>query len=199
VVGGRRYSFDEALSRRLKELEFTLETHHDAIAAEAQRWLADIERAAAEQLEALEASAADKTAELQWVGAEQRRTLEQAAESRGFDLDEPARQGLATTESDEVPERRIENLREAVQAQMALLEELTSLHAAAAELENARAVAVDALRRSMEALGRDVLAALKQARAADRGTTGAARTVVEAGAGAPPVHWSAPPDTPLGS
>lgn len=67
MVGGRRYSFDEALGRRLKELEAALENHHDAIAAEAQRWLADIERAAMEQLEVLEAAAADKSAELQWV------------------------------------------------------------------------------------------------------------------------------------
>jgi hypothetical protein len=192
VVGGRRYSFDEALSRRLKELEATLENHHEAIAAEAQRWLADIERAAIEQLEVLEASAADKAAELQWVGAEQRRALDQAARARPAELDEP----VATTGSDEAPDRRIEDLRETVQAQKALLEELTSLHAAASELENARAVTVDALRRSMDALGRDVLAALEQARAVDRTAADAPSTRVGDDVDAPPVHWSAPPDAP---
>jgi hypothetical protein len=194
VVGGRRYSFDEALGRRLKELEAALENHHDAIAAEAQRWLADIERTAAEQLEVLEASAADKTADLQWVAAEQRRALEQAAGSRRVERDEPARPGLAATASPE----RIEAVRETVQAQMALLEELMSLHAAASELESARAMTVEALRSRVEALGRDVLAALDQAHAADPATPTAPPTQVEGAVDAPPVHWSAPPDAPLG-
>jgi hypothetical protein len=197
VVGGRRYSFDEALSRRLKELEATLENHHDAIAAEAQRWQADIERAAIEQLEVLEATAADKSAELRWVAAEQRRALEQAAGSRRAEPDESTRPGFAIAGSGEASGRRIGDLREAVQAQMALLAELTSLHAAASELENARAVAVDTLRRSVEALGRDVLAVLQQARARDRATTDAPSTRVGQGVDAPPVHWSAPPDAPL--
>ncbi|HKA93995.1 MAG TPA: hypothetical protein VKE97_09335 [Acidimicrobiia bacterium] len=186
MVGGRRYTFDEALSRRLKELEATLEDHHDAIAAEAQRWLADIERAAIDQLEVLEASAADKRAELQQVAADQRRALEQAAGSQRAGYDEGARHRLPTTASGTAPDRRIEDLREALDEQTALLEELQRLHAAASELENARAVTVDALRRSLDSLGRDVLAALRQTPAGDRVPTDV-----------PPVHWNAPPDAPL--
>ena len=197
MVGGRRYSFDEALNRRLKELEATLESHHDAIAADAQRWLADIERAATLQLEVLEASVADKTAELQWVAAEQRRALDQAAGALSVEVVDLARPGLSATKSDAAGDRRIEDFREAVRAQMALLEELTSLHAAASELENARAVTVDALRRSMEALGRDILAAVVQARAVEREDAAGPARDIEHEARSRPVYWSAPPEDGL--
>ena len=152
MVGGRRYSFDDAMVRRLKELESTLDDHRQAIEREAQQWMAQIERAAIEQRKELEAFAADKIA-----------ALEEAAR----------RQTLAASASG----ARIGDLREAVHAQMALLDELASLHATASELDHARALTIEALRRGLEALGRDALAARQ--------------------AEPPTVHWRAPPDEPL--
>jgi len=196
VVGGRRYTFDEALSRRLKELEATLDTHQDAIAVEAQRWLTDIERAARELLDVLAASAADKTAEIRREAAEQRWALDREVSARLAQLDQAAGPRFGSTVSDNAPKDRIEDFREAVQAHMALLEDLTRLDAAASELENARAAAVDALRRSMEALGRDVVAALEDG-PVDPATAASLPVQVRDGAASPAIHWSAPPGEPL--
>jgi hypothetical protein len=166
VVGGRRYSFDDALVRRLKELEARLDDHREQIARESQRWTARIERAAIEQRKSLEAFAGDKVTE-----------LERAA----------TREAFAATASGNTTAARMDDLREGLRAQTALLDELASLHAAASELDHARALTVDALRRGMDALGRDVLAAVEQPHAVDRHDEGQP----------PAVHWSAPPDEPL--
>lgn len=166
MVGGRRYSFDDALVRRLEELESTLGDHREAIAREAQQWMAQIERAAIEQRHMLEALATDKLAE----------------------LDDATRQRTSAAHaSEDATGARMENLREALRAQTALLDELGSLHATASELDHARSLTIDALRRGMETLARDVLDAVEQARVVQR----------QDEAQPPSVHWSAPPDEPL--
>jgi hypothetical protein len=138
--------------RRLKELESTLDDHREAIEREARQWVAQIERAAIEQREVLEAFATDKVAR-----------LEEAAR----------RQTFAATASGP----RMGDLQDAVRAQVALLDQLVSLQATASELDRARALTIEALRRGLEALGRDFLAALRTEPL--------------------PVHWRAPPDEPL--
>jgi hypothetical protein len=196
VVGGRRYSFEDAVIRRLKELEGTLEGHREVLASETQRWLEEIDRAAIERLEALEASAADKTAEIQWVAAEQREGLEQAAGARFAELVEAAGR-FATGPINNATDQLIEDLRHAARAQMDLLDELRSLDEAASQLESARARTTHALRRSTEALVRDVGAALEQPGSVDWSTAATTEARVEDELTPPPIHWSVAPDNPL--
>ena len=197
MVGGRRYSFEDAVIRRLKELEGTLEGHREALASETQRWLEEIDRAAIERLEVLEASAADKTAEIQWVAAEQREGLEQAAGARFAELREAAGRRLATGPINKATDQRIEDLRQAVRAQMDLLDELRSLDEAASQLESARARTTDALRRSTEALVSGVGAALEPPGSVDWSTAATNAARVEDERMPPPIHWSPAPDNPL--
>ena len=64
------------MRQRVREFEAALEEDRQAIARDTQRRLADIERAAIEELETIESAAADKTAEIHWVTAEQREAVE---------------------------------------------------------------------------------------------------------------------------
>lgn len=94
MVSGGRSSFDDAIRQRIGALE----QQRQLIAREAQRRLAEFERAAIEEREMLEHAAADKTAEIHWVVAEQRGALDRTAAARSAELERAAREERAAFE-----------------------------------------------------------------------------------------------------
>lgn len=132
------------MRQRVREFEAALEQHRQAIARDTQRRLADIERAAIEELETLESAAADKTAEIHWVTADQREALDQAAATRLAELERAAIEERAAFE--ELASERLVGLEHALQAQFQALrdelvdEALRIQHDAVERIDQARSL-----------------------------------------------------------
>jgi hypothetical protein len=132
MAEGRRYSFDDAIRRRVRDFESALDQQRQAIEREIERRLADIERTAIEELRGLESAAADKTAQIHWVAAEQRHALGAEAEARSADLERTARVQQAafeeaasskTTELDHLGSDRIQAVMDAATDALEKLEQ----------------------------------------------------------------------------
>ena len=67
---GRRYSFEDAMARRARELEEALELQRRVIRSEGQQQIADIQRVGTEARTGLDHAAAERTTEIHWVTSE---------------------------------------------------------------------------------------------------------------------------------
>ncbi|HEY4397176.1 MAG TPA: hypothetical protein VGO28_05845 [Acidimicrobiia bacterium] len=111
MAEGRRYSFNDAMNRRARELEDELELQHHGIKTEARRQIADIQRAGTEarsgldhaaertngihwerngHREAPDKTAGEHSAELERTGEQQKSALDAAMHANATELDDIA-------------------------------------------------------------------------------------------------------------
>jgi hypothetical protein len=72
---GRRYSFEDAINRRARELEQALEVQREVIRTEGQQQIADIQRVSTEARAGLDHAAAERTTAIHWGASEHREEL----------------------------------------------------------------------------------------------------------------------------
>jgi hypothetical protein len=89
---GRRYSFEDAMARRARELEEALELQRQVIQTEGRQQIADIQRVSTEARTGLDHAAAERTTEIHWVASERREELDKTASERSAELERTGEQ-----------------------------------------------------------------------------------------------------------
>src|SRR5215218_2824355 len=92
MAEGRRYSFEDAMARRARELEEALELQRQVIQTEGQQQIADIQRVSTEARAGLDHAAAERTTETHWVASEHREELDKTASERSAELERTGEQ-----------------------------------------------------------------------------------------------------------